>query len=151
MVKQGGEIEPVKVHGTGVVQNPHDRDAQWSAKGKQKKDWVDYKVQVAETVASDQSSFISSVVTQRATESDAAGLPATLQKQQALGFEPRRSSTSTELTFQGERSTKPKKRHFLRSVLTMGIAARRCLKPHQPGAILLIFLRSFRHDSSART
>ena len=90
MVKQGGEIEPVKVHGTGVVQNPHDRDAQWSAKGqgKQKKDWVGYKVQVAETVASDQSSFISSVVTQRATESDDAGLPATLQKQQALGFEP---------------------------------------------------------------
>jgi hypothetical protein len=90
-VKQHAEIEPVKVHATGVVQNPHDRDAQWSAKGqgKQRKDWVGYKVQVAETVASqsDQSSFISSVVTQRATESDDAGLPATLQKQQALGFE----------------------------------------------------------------
>ena len=91
MVKQGGEIEPVKVHATGVVQNPHDRDAQWSAKGqgKQRKDWVGYKVQVAETVASesDQSSFISSVVTQRATESDDAGLPATLQKQESLGFD----------------------------------------------------------------
>ena len=91
VVKQGGEIEPVKVHATGVVQNPHDRDAQWSAKGqgKQRKDWVGYKVQVAETVASesDQSSFISSVVTQRATESDDAGLPATLQKQESLGFD----------------------------------------------------------------
>jgi Transposase DDE domain/Transposase domain (DUF772) len=90
VVKEGGEIEPVKVHATGVVQNPHDPDAQWSAKGqgKQRKDWVGYKVQVAETVASqgDQSSFISSVVTQRATESDDAGLPATLQKQEALGF-----------------------------------------------------------------
>ena len=91
MVKQGGEIEPVKVHATGVVQNPHDPDAQWSAKGqgKQRKDWVGYKVQVAETVASqsDQSSFISSVATQRASESDDAGLPATLQKQEALGFD----------------------------------------------------------------
>ena len=84
-------IEPVKVHATGVVQNPHDPEAQWSAKGqgKQKKDWVGYKVQVAETVGSqeDPSSFITSVVTQRATESDDAGLPASLQKQQALGLE----------------------------------------------------------------
>ena len=91
-VDQSGNIEPVKVHGTGIVQNPHDPDVQWSAKGKgkQKKDWVGYKVQVAETVASqeDESSFITSVVTQRATESDDAGLPATLQKQEALGLEP---------------------------------------------------------------
>jgi hypothetical protein len=91
VLKQGGEIESVKVHATGVVQNPHDPDAQWSAKGqgKQRKEWVGYKVQVAETVASqgDQNSFISSVVTQRATESDDAGLPATLQKQESLGFD----------------------------------------------------------------
>src|SRR5271166_6083828 len=90
-LEQSGKSEPVKVHATGVVQNPQDPDAQWSAKGKgkQKKDWVGYKIQVAETVASqeDQSSFIVSVVTQRATESDDAGLPATLQKQEALGFE----------------------------------------------------------------
>ena len=90
-VEQSGKIEPVKVHATGVVQNPHDPDAQWSAKGqgKQKKEWVGYKVQVAETVGSkpDHESFITSVVTQRATESDDAGLPATLQKQQALGLE----------------------------------------------------------------
>jgi hypothetical protein len=73
------------------VQNPHDPEAQWSAKGqgKQKRDWVGYKVQVAETIGSqeDASSFITSVVTQRATESDDAGLPATLQKQQSLGLE----------------------------------------------------------------
>jgi len=90
-VEQSGKIEPVKVHATGVVQNPHDPDAQWSAKGqgKQKKEWVGYKVQVAETVGSqpDPSSFITLVVTQRATQSDDAGLPATLQKQQALGLE----------------------------------------------------------------
>jgi len=35
----------------------------------------------------DAASFITSVVTQRATQSDDAGLPATLQKQQALGLE----------------------------------------------------------------
>jgi Transposase DDE domain/Transposase domain (DUF772) len=85
-----GSVEPVKVHATGVVQNPHDADAQWSAKGqgKQKKDWVGYKVQVAETVGSQEESgrFITSVVTQRASESDDAGLPATLQKQEALGW-----------------------------------------------------------------
>jgi hypothetical protein len=90
-VEQSGQIEPVKVHGTGVVQNPYDPDAEWSAKGqgKQKKNRVGYKVQLAETVASqeDQSSFITSVVTQRATQSDDAGLPATLQKQEALGLE----------------------------------------------------------------
>ena len=90
-LEQSGKIEPVKVHATGVVQNPHDPEAQWSAKGqgKQKKDWVGYKVQVAETVGSheDHNSFITSVVTQQATESDDAGLPATLRKQEALGLE----------------------------------------------------------------
>jgi hypothetical protein len=87
---QSGKIVPVKVHGAGIVQNPHDPDVQWSVKGrgKQKKEWVGYKVQVAETVACQegQSSFITSVVTQRATESDDAGLPATLLKQEALGL-----------------------------------------------------------------
>jgi transposase len=88
---QSGKLEPVKVHGGRRVQNPHDPEAQWCAKGegKQKKDWVGYKVQVAETVASQEGkgSFITSVVTQRATQSDESGLPATLQKQQALGLE----------------------------------------------------------------
>jgi len=89
-VQQSGQIEPVKVHASGIVQNPYDADVEWSAKGhgKEKKEWKGYKIQVAETVASqeDQSSFIASVVTQRATESDDAGLPATLQKQKALGL-----------------------------------------------------------------
>jgi hypothetical protein len=113
VVKQGGEIEPVKVHATGVVQNPHDPDAQWSAKGqgKQRKDWVGYKVQVAETVASesDQSSFISSVVTQRATEM-MPGYPQRHKNKNHWASTARRSSTLTALTFRGERSTKPKKR-----------------------------------------
>ena len=50
---------------------------------------VDYRVEVAETVASPEGkgSFITSVVTQRAAESDEAGLTATLQKQEGLGLE----------------------------------------------------------------
>jgi hypothetical protein len=35
-VEPSGKIEPVKVHATGIVQNPHDPDAQWSAKGRGK-------------------------------------------------------------------------------------------------------------------
>src|SRR6266404_1649929 len=36
VVEADGKIEPVKVHATGVVQNPHDPQAEWSAKGKGK-------------------------------------------------------------------------------------------------------------------
>ena len=59
-LEQSGKIEPVKVHGTGIVQNPHDPEAQWSAKGqgKQKRDWVGYKVQVAETVGSQEDASV---------------------------------------------------------------------------------------------
>jgi hypothetical protein len=67
VVEADGQFEPVKVHATGVIQNPHDADAQWSAKGhgKSKKEWVGYKVQVAETVpkAEGQIGFITSLVT----------------------------------------------------------------------------------------
>ena len=46
------EPKPVKLHATGVIQSPHDPEAQWSAKGHgvQKKSWVGYKVQVAESL-----------------------------------------------------------------------------------------------------
>ena len=91
MREADGPIEPVKVHATGVIQNPHDADAQWSAKGhgKQKKEWVGDKVQVAETLpkAEGQIGFITSVVTQRATEGDDPGLPATLAKQAEGGLQ----------------------------------------------------------------
>ena len=86
-----GKVEPVKVHATGVVQNPHDPQAEWSAKGKgkHKKEWVGYKVQVAESVPQEQGQigFITSVVTQRATESDDPGLEASLARQEQLGLE----------------------------------------------------------------
>jgi hypothetical protein len=91
VVGLGGAIEPVTVHATGVVQNPHDPDAQWSAKGhgKQKKEWVGYKVQVAETVpsAKGQIGFLTSVVTQRATEGEEPGLTASLAQQAEGGLE----------------------------------------------------------------
>ncbi len=91
VVEADGKIEPVKVHATGVVQNPHDPQAEWSAKGKgkHKKEWVGYKVQIAETVPKEegQIGFITSVVTQRATESDDPGLEATLEKQAQMGLQ----------------------------------------------------------------
>ena len=92
VVEEAGKVEAVKVHAPGVVQNPHDRQAQWSAKGKgkRKKDWVGYKVQVAETLPTEegQTGFITSVVSQQATESDDAGLEQTLDKQAQIGLEP---------------------------------------------------------------
>ena len=78
--QKAGQVKPVKEHATGVVQNPHDPDAQWSAKGKgkQKKTWVGYKAQVAESLpekdAPNQKRFITSIVTQKASESDDPGL-----------------------------------------------------------------------------
>src|SRR5260221_57208 len=89
VVEADGKIEPVKVHATGVVQNPHDPQAEWSAKGrgKYKKEWVGYKVQVAETVPKEEGQIgvITSVVTQRASESDDPGLELTLEKQAQMG------------------------------------------------------------------
>ena len=89
-VEQADEVTPVKEHGAGVVQNPHDPEAQWSAKGhgKARHDWVGYKVQVAENIgpkpetkSEPARNFLTSLVTQSAIESDDAGLPATLEAQ----------------------------------------------------------------------
>ena len=91
VVQEAGKLEAVKVHATGVVQNPHDPEAEWSAKGrgKHKKEWVGYKVQLAETVPQQegQIGFITSVVTQRASQSDDPGLELTLEKQKQMGME----------------------------------------------------------------
>ena len=95
--KDNKEVVPVKEHATGVVGNPHDPDAQWSAKsqGPQKKSWVGYKVQVAETIPekeaknqpSIQGSFITSIVTQKASDSDDPGLDRVLADQASNGLE----------------------------------------------------------------
>ena len=91
--QKAGQVKPVKEHATGVVQNPHDPDAQWSAKGKgkQKKTWVGYKAQVAESLpekdAPNQKRFITSIVTQKASESDDPGLDQTFQAQALSGLD----------------------------------------------------------------
>jgi hypothetical protein len=88
-----GQLKPVKERATGAVQNPHDPDAQWSAKGKrkQKKTWVGYRAQVAERLpekeAPNQKRFITSIVTQKASESDDPGLDQTFQDQALSGLE----------------------------------------------------------------
>jgi hypothetical protein len=78
------------------VQNPHDPDATYAAKGKgeQKKEHVGYKVQVAETVSEavlvpgePTGNFISGIVTHAARESDEDGMQKMEQEQQALGMD----------------------------------------------------------------
>ena len=91
--QKAGQVKPVKEHATGVIQNPQDPDPQWSAKGKgkQKKTWVGYKAQVAEslpqTEAPCQKRFITSIVTQKASESDDPGLDQTFQDQALSGLD----------------------------------------------------------------
>jgi DDE family transposase len=91
---EGAEPEPVKVHATGVIQTPHDPDAQWSAKGHgaQKKSWVGYKVQVAESLGekteAEGANFITSMLTQKASQSDDPGLEESLGEQARSGLEP---------------------------------------------------------------
>jgi transposase len=87
---KANQPEPVKQHAAGVVQSPHDPDAQWSAKGrgKHRKSWVGYKVQIAETLPQEsQPAFLVSVVTQKATESDEPGLDQTLEDQAQSNLE----------------------------------------------------------------
>jgi transposase len=90
---KSAEVQAVKEHAPGVVRNPHDPDAQWSAKGQgtQKKSWVGYKVQVAESLPAEeapkQKRFITSIVTQPAIASDDPGLEETLRDQAASGLQ----------------------------------------------------------------
>jgi hypothetical protein len=74
----------------GAVHNPHDPEAQWAAKGqgKDRREHVGYKIQVAETVREENASrgeptanFITAIVTQPASGSDEAGLPLVEQEQ----------------------------------------------------------------------
>src|SRR6266436_2553632 len=91
--QKAGQVKPVKEHATGVVQNPHDPDAQGSAKGKgkQKKTWVGYKAQAAESLpekdAPSQKRFITSIVTQKASESDDPGLDQSFNDQALSGLD----------------------------------------------------------------
>jgi transposase len=82
--------------GSERVQNPHDADATYAAKGKgeHKKEHVGYKVQVAETVSEavlavgePTRNFISGIVTHAARASDEAGAIKMEIEQQALGMD----------------------------------------------------------------
>jgi transposase len=73
--------EPLEQSEGSAVQSPHDPDAQYAAKGrgKQRKTWLGYKVQVAESLPEEsQPPFVVSIVTQKATGSDEPGLDQTL-------------------------------------------------------------------------
>ena len=78
------------------VQNPHDPEAQWCTKktGDARKEWVGYKVQVAETVpegplepGEPTPALITGIVTQSATGSDEAGMAAMLEQQAEMGMD----------------------------------------------------------------
>ena len=82
--------------GSERVQNPHDPDATYAAKGTgdQKKEHVGYKVQVAETVneavlapGEPTGNFISGIVTHAARESDEEGALKMEQEQQDMGLD----------------------------------------------------------------
>ena len=81
---------------TGAVHNPHDPQAQWAAKGqgKQRKEHVGYKVQVAESVnvepldkGEPTRSFITGIVTHPASASDEAGAELVQQEQTGMGMD----------------------------------------------------------------
>jgi len=92
-VVKSAAVQAVKEHAPGIVCNPHDPDAQWSAKGqgKEQKSWVGYKVQVAESLPEEDSAqqkrFITSIVTQKAIASDDPGLDETLRDQILSGLQ----------------------------------------------------------------
>ena len=77
-----------------AVKNPHDPEARWAAKADGKKQWIGYKVQVAETVP-DQvreageptATFITAVETQPAIGSDEAGMQQVLSEQAKSGLD----------------------------------------------------------------
>jgi hypothetical protein len=81
-VVAGGVVRARAAAVPGALNNPHEPDAQWAAKGqgRQKKEVVGYKLQVAETVPATVRAkgeptvaFLTAVETQPATASDEAG------------------------------------------------------------------------------
>ncbi|MGZ3570326.1 MAG: transposase, partial [Thermodesulfobacteriota bacterium] len=93
-----GESEVVEIRReepAGAVQNPHDPDVQWAAKGqgKNRKEFEGYKAQVAETVSEEPlekgeptHNFLTALSIQRATGSDEAGRQQVLKEQQEMGL-----------------------------------------------------------------
>jgi transposase len=94
---EGGSVTRKEKEESGVVKNPHDPDAQWAAKDKNKeKQWVGFKVQVAETVAETPAAkkkgepttnFITDITTTEAIASDKDGMKRSLDAQEGRGLE----------------------------------------------------------------
>ena len=91
----GGVVRKTQIPAT-PVQDPHEPEAQWCTKktGDAKKEWVGYKVQVAETVpegplqkGEPTPALITGIVTQPATGSDEAGMAEMLQQQAEMGMD----------------------------------------------------------------
>ncbi len=95
-VADNGQVDVIEITSSGALHNPHDPEAQWSAKGhgKRKKDWMGYKLQVAETVgehpqeeAEPTEQFITAVVTQAATRSDEAAMEQVFEEHSQMGLD----------------------------------------------------------------
>ena len=98
-VEEAGQIElqtPEQRESDRVI-NPHDPEATWSTKGRgdDKKSWVGYKVQIAETVVEEQAqqageptpNFLTAIETQSAIESDQAGKQQVEEAQKQSGLQ----------------------------------------------------------------
>lgn len=90
------QVQHRKVLSSDRVQNPHEPEARYAAKGqgKQKKEHVGYKIQVAETAVEAQLSpgeptrnFLTGMVTHPAQESDQVGAEKMAVEQEAMGLE----------------------------------------------------------------
>ena len=97
-VQEAEGIEVRSEEPVGAVKNPYDPDVEWAAKGrgKSRKEFEGYKVQVAETVSPARrgmekgeptNNFLTAVMIQRATESDEAGREQVLEEQAEMGLE----------------------------------------------------------------
>jgi transposase len=91
-----GQCQQRETRPAGAVQNPHEAEAQWASKGqgKNKKEHVGYKVQVAESVSRKEleigeptQNFITAMATQAAIASDEAGLALVEKEQAQMGLE----------------------------------------------------------------
>jgi transposase len=80
-----GVMEVKGQTGESRIQNPHDPDARYRAKGE--KQWVGYVLQAAETVEERGAGFLTAMVTQTAVGSDEAGMAQVLAEQETMGFE----------------------------------------------------------------
>lgn len=96
LVGPEAKVERRKVLSSDRVQNPHEPEARYAAKGqgKQKKEHVGYKVQVAETAVEGKLSpgeptrnFLTGLVTHPAQESDQAGAQKMEAEQATMGLE----------------------------------------------------------------